>query len=69
MPPWRSRQSRAGHYRVSYESDDQARLVTVLHVRHRKDVYRNKSSEPGGTLRRKLPVALSKLGLTPRGPL
>jgi mRNA-degrading endonuclease RelE of RelBE toxin-antitoxin system len=51
MPPWRSRQRRAGHYRVSYEIGDQARLVTVLHVRHRKDMYRNKSSEPGGTLR------------------
>jgi len=31
---------RAGVYRVIYEVDDAARLVTVLHVRHRKDAYR-----------------------------
>jgi mRNA-degrading endonuclease RelE of RelBE toxin-antitoxin system len=28
---------RAGVYRVIYQVDDAARLVTVLHVRHRKD--------------------------------
>ena len=31
---------RAGVYRVIYHVDDAARLVTVLHVRHRKDAYR-----------------------------
>lgn len=31
---------RVGHYRVSYEIDDQRRVTTVLHVGHRKDVYR-----------------------------
>ena len=31
---------RAGVYRVVYQVDDAVRLVTVLHVRHRKDAYR-----------------------------
>jgi len=31
---------RAGVHRVVYQVDDAARLVTVLHVRHRKDAYR-----------------------------
>ncbi len=31
---------RAGDYRVIYEIDDEQRLVTVLHVGHRRDVYR-----------------------------
>jgi mRNA interferase RelE/StbE len=31
---------RAGVYRVIYQVDDAARLVTVLHVRHRRDAYR-----------------------------
>lgn len=31
---------RAGVYRVICHVDDAARLVTVLHVRHRKDAYR-----------------------------
>jgi mRNA interferase RelE/StbE len=31
---------RVGAYRVVYEIDDTARLVTVLYVRHRKDAYR-----------------------------
>jgi mRNA interferase RelE/StbE len=30
---------RSGHYRVIFEINDRARLVTVLHVGHRKDVY------------------------------
>ena len=32
---------RVGDYRVIYEIDDAARSVTVLHVGHRKDAYRN----------------------------
>jgi mRNA interferase RelE/StbE len=31
---------RVGVYRVIYQVDDASRLVTVLHVRHRKDAYR-----------------------------
>jgi mRNA interferase RelE/StbE len=31
---------RARVYRVVYQVDDAARLVTALHVRHRKDAYR-----------------------------
>ena len=31
---------RIGDYRVIYEIDDQERTVTVLHVGHRRDVYR-----------------------------
>jgi mRNA interferase RelE/StbE len=31
---------RVGDYRVIYEIDDAARSVTILHVGHRKDVYR-----------------------------
>ena len=31
---------RIGDYRVVYEVDDRVRLVTVLHVGHRRDVYR-----------------------------
>jgi mRNA interferase RelE/StbE len=31
---------RVGNYRVVYEIDDAARIVTVLKVAHRKDVYR-----------------------------
>ena len=31
---------RVGNYRVIYEIDDSARQVTILHVGHRKDVYR-----------------------------
>lgn len=31
---------RVGKYRVIYEIDDTARTVTVLHVGHRRDVYR-----------------------------
>lgn len=29
-----------GDYRVIYDIDDQRRIVTVLHVGHRRDVYR-----------------------------
>ncbi len=32
---------RTGDYRVIYAVDDQARLVTVAAVGHRRDVYRN----------------------------
>jgi mRNA interferase RelE/StbE len=31
---------RSGDYRVVYEINDRLRTVTVLHVGHRKDVYR-----------------------------
>jgi mRNA interferase RelE/StbE len=31
---------RVGDYRVIYEIDDAGQCVTVLHVGHRKDVYR-----------------------------
>jgi len=31
---------RVGNYRVVYEIDDREKVVTVLHVGHRKDVYR-----------------------------
>ena len=31
---------RAGDYRIIYEIDDGAGTVTVLHVGHRRDVYR-----------------------------
>lgn len=34
---WRMR---VGNYRVIYEIDDTARVVTVLHVGNRRDVYR-----------------------------
>jgi len=31
---------RIGNYRVIYEIDDEQQTVTVLHVGHRRDVYR-----------------------------
>jgi len=31
---------RSGNYRVVYEIDDHQRTLTILHVGHRKDVYR-----------------------------
>lgn len=31
---------RVGDYRVVYEIDDPGRMVTVLHIGHRRDVYR-----------------------------
>jgi len=31
---------RIGRYRIIYEVDDQARTVVILHVGHRKNVYR-----------------------------
>ena len=31
---------RIGNYRVVYEIDDSNQVVTVLHVGHRRDVYR-----------------------------
>jgi mRNA interferase RelE/StbE len=31
---------RVGNYRVVYEINDSARSVTVLHIGHRRDVYR-----------------------------
>jgi mRNA interferase RelE/StbE len=30
---------RVGDYRVIYEIDDEARIVVVLHIGHRRDVY------------------------------
>jgi mRNA-degrading endonuclease RelE of RelBE toxin-antitoxin system len=41
LPPMDDRFSaRRGTYRVIYRIDDKARLVTVVHVAHRRDVYR-----------------------------
>jgi mRNA interferase RelE/StbE len=31
---------RVGDYRVLYEIDDRARTVLVVHIGHRRDVYR-----------------------------
>lgn len=31
---------RTGDYRVIYEIDDKRQVVTILHVGHRRDVYR-----------------------------
>jgi mRNA interferase RelE/StbE len=31
---------RSGHYRIVFEIDDRLRSVTVLHIGHRKDIYR-----------------------------
>ena len=31
---------RVGDYRIIYAVDVKARIVTVFHIRHRKDVYR-----------------------------
>lgn len=31
---------RVGHYRVVYEIDDERQMVTVVHIGHRRDVYR-----------------------------
>lgn len=31
---------RIGEYRIVYEIDDSARTITVMQVRHRRDVYR-----------------------------
>jgi mRNA interferase RelE/StbE len=32
---------RVGNYRVIYEIDDQRKTLTVLHIGHRKDIYRS----------------------------
>jgi len=31
---------RVGNYRVIYEIDDRQRIITILHIGHRRDVYR-----------------------------
>lgn len=31
---------RIGNYRIVYDIDDAAQIVTVLHIGHRRDVYR-----------------------------
>ncbi len=31
---------RIGNYRVIYEIDDEQQIITVLHIGHRRDVYR-----------------------------
>jgi mRNA interferase RelE/StbE len=31
---------RTGDYRIVYEIDDTSRIVTILHIGHRRDVYR-----------------------------
>jgi mRNA interferase RelE/StbE len=41
LPPLNDRFSaRRGTYRVIYRTDDQARIVTVVDIGHRRDVYR-----------------------------
>lgn len=37
VPGWRIR---VGRYRIVYEIDDSRKIVTVLKVAHRKDIYR-----------------------------
>ncbi len=31
----------SGEYRILYDIDDQAKMVTISRVRHRREVYRN----------------------------
>ena len=31
---------RVGDYRIVYQIDSKKRLITVYHIRHRKDIYR-----------------------------
>lgn len=38
---WHAYRIRVGDYRVLYEVDDRSGVVTVLRVKHRKDVYRD----------------------------
>jgi mRNA interferase RelE/StbE len=38
-PPWL--RVRAGDYRIIYAVDDEARVVTVASVGHRREIYRN----------------------------
>ena len=45
LPPMDDRFSaRRGTYRVIYRIDDKARVVTVVDVAHRRDVYRTRAS-------------------------
>ena len=37
----RGHRVRSGEYRILYDVDDLARVVTVWRVKHRKNVYRN----------------------------
>ncbi len=30
---------RVGNYRILYKIDDQQKIVTIVHIRHRRDVY------------------------------
>ena len=32
---------RVGKYRVIYEINDKEKTITILHIGHRKDIYRN----------------------------
>ncbi len=34
---------RVGNYRISYEVDDDRRLVTIIEIGHRRDIYRRLS--------------------------
>ena len=34
------RRLRVGDYRVIYTADMQQKIITIFHIRHRKDVYR-----------------------------
>lgn len=31
---------RVGDYRVIYEIDDERKIITILHIGHRRDIYR-----------------------------
>jgi mRNA interferase RelE/StbE len=33
---------RVGEYRIVYQTDDQAKMILIEYIRHRKDVYRKK---------------------------
>ena len=33
---------RVGDYRILYVIDDKAKLVTIVHIRHRRDAYRTR---------------------------
>jgi mRNA interferase RelE/StbE len=35
---------RVGNYRVIYEIDDTVKTITILHIGHRRDVYRKRKN-------------------------
>ena len=36
------RSARRGDFRITYEVDDEARVVTIIAIEHRSDVYRSR---------------------------